>query len=145
MMAKRITVGWRLAESVEELKIENGSRQIRGCGNWRESEDCLPHSAIANLARTFQFSIFNFQFPSSHRSGRLDGGGAGRAGGGGGGFREHGAEGVVAGAALVADAAALQIANGRGAVVDRPHDVPFVFAAADADDHVVRPWFVLGV
>ena len=51
------------------------------------------------------------------------------------GLREHAAQAVVAGAALIADAAALQIANGGGAVVDGSVDVPIRFAAADADDH----------
>jgi hypothetical protein len=41
----------------------------------------------------------------------------------------------MAGAALIADAAALEVANGGGTVVQGSGDVPFVFTAADADDH----------
>ena len=52
---------------------------------------------------------------------------------------DHAAKAVVAGAALIADAAALEIANGFGAVGDGSVDVSFVFAAADADDHCVGP------
>jgi hypothetical protein len=50
---------------------------------------------------------------------------------------QHAAEGVVAGAALIADAAALKVAHRCGAVLDRLGDYPVRFAAADADDHVV--------
>jgi hypothetical protein len=59
-------------------------------------------------------------------------------GGGRGGAREHAFEGVVAGAALVADAAALEVAERRGSRLDGVLDVPFRFTAADADDHAVR-------
>lgn len=41
----------------------------------------------------------------------------------------------MAGAALVSDTAALQIAQGRGAAGDEALDVAFRFTAADADDH----------
>src|SRR6185295_4089184 len=60
------------------------------------------------------------------------------AGGMGGlGARQESSEGDVAGAALVADAAALEVAHGGGAVADGPVDVAVGFAAADADDHEV--------
>jgi hypothetical protein len=43
----------------------------------------------------------------------------------------------MARAALVADAAALEVAHAFGAVVDGLLDVALRFAAADADDHWV--------
>ena len=48
---------------------------------------------------------------------------------------EQAAKAVVAGAALIADAAELEIANGARTVVDGSGNVPVGFAAADADDH----------
>jgi hypothetical protein len=65
--------------------------------------------------------------------GRVRGrGGSGRIIGAG----EHRAKRVVAGAALIADAAALQVAKARSPVVDGLHHFPIRFTAADTDDHV---------
>lgn len=56
---------------------------------------------------------------------------------------EHAAKAVVAGAALIADAAALQLTNGGNPVVDDSGDFPIGFTAADADDHwLFVPWTV---
>src|SRR5687768_16010681 len=61
-----------------------------------------------------------------------------RAGLGGalGGRGEHHPQRVVAGTALIADAAALQIAKGRRTPVDGFHHLSVIGAAADTDDHV---------
>jgi hypothetical protein len=100
--------------------------------------------AVSSAVRTsFRISMI-FASPcmgesvSRHRGGggRLGGRCAGRAARAlGRGDGEHRAKRVVAGAALIADPAPLQIAQGARAVVDGVQDSRFGGAAADADDH----------
>jgi len=73
---------------------------------------------------------------SRAREGDFFGGAAGGASARAGHFDHEVAEGVLASAAVAADAASLELLETVGAALDGPSNIPIRHSAADTDDHV---------